>query len=58
MHFINNIISHLANHFFFQHITFTTYYLQGNGQVESTNKVIGTMLAKLVNKKKWLRWTY
>jgi hypothetical protein len=52
MHFINNIISHLLNHFLFQHTIYTTYYIQGNGQVESTNKVIGIMLTKLVNEKK------
>ncbi len=27
----------------------TTYYPQGNGQVESINKVLGTLLTKLVN---------
>ena len=32
-----------------RHTTSTTYYLQGNGQAESTNKVIVTMLQKLVN---------
>ncbi len=48
-HFINNIIEIFTNHFLLQHITSTTYYLQGNGQVESTNKVIGLFLTKLVN---------
>jgi hypothetical protein len=52
IHFINETISHLVNHFFFGHTTSTTYYPQGNGHVESTNKVIGTMLTKLVNKKR------
>jgi hypothetical protein len=33
------------------HTSSTTYYPQGNGQVESTNKVIGTMMTKLVNDK-------
>ena len=32
-----------------RHTTSTTYYPQGNGQAESTNKVIVTMLQKLVN---------
>jgi hypothetical protein len=27
----------------------TTYYPQGNGQVESINKILGTLLTKLVN---------
>jgi hypothetical protein len=31
------------------HMTSTTYYPQGNGQVESTNKVIGSLLIKLMN---------
>jgi hypothetical protein len=51
IHFINETISHLVNHFCFGHTTSTTYYPQGNGYVESTNKVIGTMLTKLINKK-------
>jgi len=50
VHFTNDTISHLVNHFF-RHTTCTTYYLQNNGQVESSNKVIGTMLTKLVNEK-------
>ncbi len=32
-----------------KHVNYTTYYLQGNGQVESNNKVLGTLLTKLVN---------
>jgi hypothetical protein len=31
------------------HHKLTTYYVQGNGQVESTNKTLGFFLAKLVN---------
>jgi hypothetical protein len=31
------------------HTTLTTYYLQGNGQTKSTNKVIGLLLTKMVN---------
>jgi hypothetical protein len=31
------------------HHKLTTYYPQGNGQVESTNKTMGNILAKLVN---------
>jgi hypothetical protein len=34
--------SHLVNHFFFHHITSTTYYPQGNGQVEYINKRVKT----------------
>jgi len=30
-------------------VSFATYYLQGNGQAESINKVLGTLLTKLVS---------
>ncbi len=33
----------------------TTYYLQGNGQAKSTNKVLGTLLTKLVNENR-INW--
>jgi hypothetical protein len=38
-----------------KHVSFTTYYLQGNGHVEFTNKVLGTLLTKLVsgNRNDW-----
>jgi hypothetical protein len=45
-HFINNAITMLTIHFLFWHTSFTIYYLQGNGQVESTNKVIGLLLGR------------
>jgi hypothetical protein len=32
-----------------KHVSSTTYYPQGNGQVESTNKILGTLLIKLVS---------
>jgi hypothetical protein len=55
VHFINDFIKDLKNHFLLKHVSFTTYYLQGNGQVEITNKVLGTLLIKLVseNKTNW-----
>jgi hypothetical protein len=49
VHFINDVIKHLTNHFLLKHVSFTTYYPQGNGQVEITNKVLGTLLTKLIN---------
>jgi hypothetical protein len=49
VHFINDAIKYLTNHFFLKHVSFTTFYPQGNGQVKSTNKVLGTLLTKLVN---------
>jgi hypothetical protein len=49
-HFINNVIHYLTDHFILRHTSFIVYYPQGNGQAESTNKVFGTLLAKLMNK--------
>jgi hypothetical protein len=48
-HFINNVIKYLINHFILRHISSIVYYPQGNGEVESTNKVFGTLLTKLIN---------
>jgi hypothetical protein len=39
----------MTNQFLMKHVSSITYYLQGNGQVESTNKVLGTLLTKLVS---------
>jgi transposase InsO family protein len=50
-HFINDTIEHLMTHFLFKHQMSTTYYPQGNGQAQATNKVIGVFLTKLVNEK-------
>jgi len=33
----------------------STYYLQGNGQAELTNKTLGKILTKLVNAN-WTNW--
>ncbi len=54
-HFINDAIRYLTNHFIFKHTSFIIYHPQGNGQAESTNKVFGTLLSKLVieNKNDW-----
>jgi len=32
-----------------KHVNSTTYYPQGNGHVKSINKVLGTMLTKLIS---------
>ncbi len=32
-----------------KHVNSTTYYPQGNGQVESTNKIFGTLLTQLIS---------
>jgi hypothetical protein len=49
IHFINDAIKYLTDHFLLKHVNFTTYYPQGNGQAESINKVLGTLLTKLVS---------
>jgi hypothetical protein len=48
VHFMNDAIKYLTDHFLLKHVSSTTYYLQGNGQIESINKVLGTLLTKLV----------
>ncbi len=53
--FINDVIKHLKNHFLLKHVSFTIYFPQGNGQVKSTNKVLGTLLTKFVTKNK-INW--
>jgi len=51
VHLINVAIEVLTTNFLMKHTSSTTYYLQGNDQVELTNKVIDTLLTKLVNEK-------
>ncbi len=48
-HFINRTIEILTQEFMITHHKSTTYYPQGNGQAESTNKTLGRLLAKMVN---------
>ncbi len=48
-HFISDAIHYLINNFILKHTISIVYYPQGNGQVESTNKIIGTLFTKLVN---------
>jgi hypothetical protein len=48
VHFINNATKYLIDHFLLKHVSFITYYPQGYGQIESTNKVSGTLLTKLL----------
>ncbi len=49
VHFINDAIKYLTYHFVLKQVSSMTYYLQRNGQAKSTNKVLGTLLIKLVN---------
>jgi hypothetical protein len=43
---------YLIDHILLKHVSSTTYYPRRNGQVESTNKVLGTLLTKLVSENK------
>ncbi len=52
VHFTNDVIKHLIDHFLLKHVNSTTYYSHGNGQVKSTNKVLGTLLTKIVSENK------
>jgi hypothetical protein len=54
-HFINDAIRYLIDHLILKHISFIVYYPQGNGQVQSINKVLGTLFTKLVNEN-WNDW--
>ncbi len=47
--FINDAIKYLTDHFLMKHVSFTTYYPQGNGQAKSISKVLGTLSTKLIN---------
>jgi transposase InsO family protein len=49
VHFINNAIAYFIEHFLLWHTSSTMHYPHDNGYVESTNKVINTLLTKLVN---------
>jgi hypothetical protein len=49
VHFINDDMKYLTDHFLLKHVSSATYYLQGNGHIESINKVFGTLLTKLVS---------
>jgi len=48
-HFINDAIRYFTDHFILKHTNSIVYYPQGNGHDESTNKVFGTLLTKLIN---------
>ena len=65
-HFINEVISELLKTFLVVHRRSTPYYPRGNGQAESTNKVLSSILTKICDVKKndWEHklhaalWTY
>ncbi len=49
IHFINDVIRYFIDHFILRHTNSIVYYPQGNGHAESTNKVFGILLTKLIN---------
>jgi hypothetical protein len=48
-HFINSSIEYQCKNLWSHIYKSTTYYLQGNGQVEATYKMFKTILIKLMN---------
>ena len=48
-HFISNLVQGVMEHSKIGHRKSMTYHPQENGQVESTNKVIESVLTKIVN---------
>ena len=48
-HFISNLAQGVMEQYKIRHKKSTPYHPQGNGQVESTNKVIDSILTKTVN---------
>ena len=51
-HFEDAVWSELSTMFRFEHQFSSSYYPQGNGQVEVVNKIIKTMLQRMVGKHK------
>lgn len=49
VHFNNEVIQVLIEHFLLRYTTSTTYYPQGNGHAQSKKKVVDQLLQKLVN---------
>ncbi len=49
VHFINDVIKYLIDHFLLKHVSSTTYYPEGNGQAKSTNKFIVNLITNLVS---------
>ncbi|WP_208972776.1 hypothetical protein, partial [Escherichia coli] len=49
-HFINDVIHYLLDEFMVVHKKSAPYHPQANGQAESTNKILCTMLTKIVEK--------
>ena len=48
LHFLNETIEYLLEEFMVVHKKSASYHPQSNGQVESTNKILGAILTKIV----------
>ena len=48
-HFLNTVVRELMHHYAVVHKKSTPYYPQVNGLAESTNKMLQTILKKIVN---------
>ena len=48
-HFINDVVANLTSHYTVMHRRSTSYYPQENGLAESTNKILQSILRKIVN---------
>ena len=48
-HFLNEVIYNLLNTFMVVHKKSAPYHPQANGQAKSTNKILKTMLTKIVS---------
>ena len=48
-HFLNTVIHDLTEHYVMVHKKSTQYYSQANGLAECTNKILQTILKKIVN---------
>ena len=51
-HFLNEVIEHLLEEFMVIHKKSAPYHPQANGQAESTNKILCTVLTKIVSQTK------
>ena len=52
LHFINETIEYLLDEFMVVHKKLAPYHPQANGQAESTNKILGAVLTKIVSEKR------
>jgi len=52
VHFMNDVIKYLIDHFMLKHVSSTTYYPQRTRQANSSNKFIINIIIKLINENK------